>query len=76
MRVNNMDDLAVLEAHDLEQMQNYFKDQIKRVRRNNGDAGFFEVELSYVQRELEIREQREIFAQNLRRSGYYHENGV
>ena len=76
LKVNNMDDLAILEVHELDQMQNYFKDQIKRTRRNNSDASLFEVELSYVQRELEIREQREIYAENLRKTGYYDEMGV
>lgn len=76
MKVNNMDDLAILEVHELDHMQNYFKEQIKRARRNNGNTSFFEVELSYVQRELEIRGHREIYAENLRRSGYYNEMGV
>jgi len=76
LKVNNMDDLAILEVHELDHMQNYFKEQIKRARRNNGNTSFFEVELSYVQRELEIRGHREIYAENLRRSGYYNEMGV
>lgn len=76
LKVNNMDDLAILEVHELEQMQVRFKDQIRYARRNNDDTGPIEVELSYVQRELQIREQRERFAENLRRNGYYDEMGV
>lgn len=76
MRVHNMDDLAVLDTAELDQMQSRIKDQIRYIRRNGGDTGFAEVELSYIQRELQIREQREIFAQNLRRNGYYNEVGV
>ena len=72
MKINNMDDLALLETHDLEQMQNRFKDHIRYARRNGNGTEGLEVELSYVQRELQIREQREIFAEKFRRDGYRH----
>jgi antirestriction protein ArdC len=71
-----MDDLALLEVHELDQMQNRFKDQIRYMRRQGHDTSHAEVELSYVQRELEIREQREKFAENLRREGYQFEECV
>ena len=71
-----MDDLALLEVHELDQMQNRFKGQIRYMRRQGNDTSQAEVELSYVQRELEIREQREKFAENLRREGYQFEECV
>lgn len=76
MKINNMDDLALLETHDLEQMQNRFKDQIRYARRNGNSTEPIEVELSYVQRELQIRAQREVFAEKLRREGYHYEECV
>lgn len=71
-----MDDLALLEKHELDQMQNRFKDQIRYVRRNGNDTLPVEVELSYVQRELQIRDQRELFIEKLHREGYRYDDGV
>ena len=73
MKINNMDDLALLEIQDLEQMQMRYRDQIKHIRRHGGDTGPAEIELSYVQRELHIRELREIYSQNLHSSGFHEE---
>ena len=76
MKINNMDDLALFETHDLEQLQARYRDQIKHIRRHGGDTGPAEIELSYVQRELHIRELREISSQNFRNNGFHSDNYV
>lgn len=76
MKINNMDDLALFETQELEQMQSRYRDQIKHIRRHGGDTGYAEIELSYVQRELHIRELREISSQNFRNNGFQSANYV
>jgi DNA invertase Pin-like site-specific DNA recombinase len=71
-----MDDLALLETFELEHMQNRYKDQIRHARRAGDDTGYFETELSYVQRELHVREQRNIFLEKMYQQGYHPEMGV
>ena len=76
LKINTFDELALLEVHELETMQNRFKDQIRYARRNGGDTGLLEVELSYVQRELHIRELREKYVEKMNRDGYHYEDRV
>ena len=61
MRVGNFDELAVMETTDLERMQAVLRDRINQSRRNKSETKDLEVDLTYVQRELEIREIRSNF---------------
>jgi hypothetical protein len=61
MRVGNFDELAVMETTDLERMQAVLRDRINQARRNKSESKDLEVDLTYVQRELEIREIRSNF---------------
>ena len=76
MNINHMDDLAVAELSELEQLQGYYKDMIRQARRSGNDTQNFEIELNYVQRELHVREQREMYAENLRQSGFHFDIGI
>jgi hypothetical protein len=58
MNIGTSDDLAVMETADLERLQNILKDRIHQTRRNRGDSIPLEVDLTYVQRELEVRVRR------------------
>lgn len=61
MHVGTFDDLAVMETIDLERIQSVLRDRINQTRRNKSDTKELEVDLTYVQRELEIRENRAKF---------------
>ena len=61
MNVGTFDDLAVMETVDLERMQSILRDRINQARRNKAETKDLEVDLTYVQRELEIRENRAKF---------------
>lgn len=61
MHVGTFDDLAVMETIDLERIQSVLRDRINQARRNKSDTKELEVDLTYVQRELEIRENRAKF---------------
>ena len=61
MRVGNFDELAVMETTDLERMQAVLRDRSNQARRNKSESKDLEVDLTYVQRELEIREIRSNF---------------
>ena len=76
MKVYNMDDLALLETFELEHMENRFKDQIRHARRSGSSTDQLEVELSYVQRELHIRDWREAYLENMHHQGFQSEIGV
>ena len=71
-----MDDLAIVENYELESMQNRFKDQIKNARRRGESTEQAEIELSYVQREIDVRIQRERHVEKMRREGLLVEYGV
>lgn len=71
-----MDDLALLETFELEHMQNRFKDQIRHARRAGDDTGYLETELSYVQRELHIRDLRLAYLEKMDRQGFHPGAGV
>jgi hypothetical protein len=76
LNINTIDELALFELHDLEMLQARYKDQIRHTRRTGGNTGDLEVELSYVQRELHIRELRERYTEKMNRTGYREEAGV
>ena len=67
MKIGTSDDLARMETIDLERLQNIIKDRINQTRRNRGDSIPLEIDLTYVQRELNERARRaEWFAQTIR----------
>ncbi len=68
MRVGTFDELGMRELHELEQMQSFYKDRIRSGKRNGETTKHFEVELTYVQRELEIREKRALFVEKMNRA--------
>jgi hypothetical protein len=65
MNIGTSDDLARMETSDLERLQATLKDRINQARRRRDDSIPFEIDLTYVQRELTDRAKRaEWFAQN------------
>jgi hypothetical protein len=65
MNIGTSDDLARMETSDLERLQATLKDRINQARRRRDDSIPFEIDLTYVQRELTDRAKRsELFAQN------------
>jgi hypothetical protein len=65
LKVGTFDELGMRELHELEQMASYYKDKIRNGRRAGETTRQLEVELTYVQRELEIREKRALFAEKM-----------
>jgi hypothetical protein len=53
-----MDELAVKENHEIENLLNNIQDRIRSGRRNKQDTTRLEEDLCYVQREYDIRVQR------------------
>jgi len=76
MKINKMEELAVAEPYELEQLQNRYRDNIRYARRNGEDTEPYELELSYVQREIHIRHMREAAAENFNRASFHYENRV
>ena len=65
MNIGTSDDLARMETVDLERLQAILKDRINQARRRKDDSIPFEIDLTYVQRELTERVKRaEWFAQH------------
>lgn len=65
IKIVSSDELVYFEQHDLESRLSYIEDIIRRTRREKKDTEPFEVELCYVQRELEVRDLRNKFAQSI-----------
>lgn len=59
------DELVYFEQHELESRLTYIEDIIRRSRREKKETEPLEVELCYVQRELEVRDLRNKFAQSI-----------
>ena len=58
MKIGTMDELAVKENHEIENLLNSIQDRIRSGRRNKQDTTRLEEDLCYVQREYDIRVQR------------------
>lgn len=58
MKIGTIDDLALRENHELEQMLNTLQDRIRTARRNKVDTARLEEDFCYVQREYNIRVNR------------------
>jgi hypothetical protein len=76
MKINKMEDLAIAEPYELEHLQNRYRDNIRYARRNGEDTEAFELELSYVQREIHVRQLRDASAEKFNRSSFHYENRV
>jgi hypothetical protein len=53
-----MDDIAIKENHEIEQMLNFLQDKIRAGKRNKADTSKLEEDFCYVQREYDIRVSR------------------
>jgi hypothetical protein len=58
LKIGTMDELAVKENHEIENLLNNIQDRIRSGRRNKQDTTRLEEDLCYVQREYDIRVQR------------------
>ncbi len=64
MKIGTMDDLAVKENHEIEQILNHLQDRIRTGKRNRVDTSRLEEDFCYVQREYDIRVARSRFLEN------------
>lgn len=55
MKIGTMDDIAIKENHEIEQMLNFLQDKIRTGKRNKADTSKLEEDFCYVQREYDIR---------------------
>ena len=55
MKIGTMDDLAIKENHEIEQLLNVLQDKIRSGKRNKVDTAKLEEDFCYVQREYDIR---------------------
>lgn len=55
MRIGTMDDLAIKENHEIEQILNMLQERIRSGKRNKTDTSRLEEDFCYVQREYDIR---------------------
>lgn len=58
MKIGTMDDIAIKENHEIEQMLNFLQDKIRAGKRNKADTSKLEEDFCYVQREYDIRVSR------------------
>ncbi len=64
MKIGTMDELAVKENHEIEQILNNLQDRIRSGRRNKADTSRAEEDFCYVQREYDIRVNRSRLAKS------------
>ena len=64
MKIGTMDELAVKENHEIEQILNNLQDRIRSGRRNKADTSRVEEDFCYVQREYDIRVNRSRLAKS------------
>lgn len=55
MKIGTMDDIAIKENHEIEQMLNFLQEKIRTGKRNKADTSKLEEDFCYVQREYDIR---------------------
>jgi len=58
MKIGTMDDLAVKENHEIEQLLGSLQEKIRVGKRNKADTSRLEEDFCYVQREYDIRVNR------------------
>jgi len=58
LKIGTMDDIAIKENHEIEQMLNFIQDKIRSGKRNKADTSKLEEDFCYVQREYDIRVSR------------------
>jgi len=58
LKIGTMDDIAIKENHEIEQMLNFLQDKIRAGKRNKADTSKLEEDFCYVQREYDIRVSR------------------
>ncbi len=55
MKIGTIDELAIKENHEIEQILNVLTDKIRSAKRNKADTSRLEEDFCYVQREYDIR---------------------
>jgi hypothetical protein len=55
MKIGTIDELAIKENHEIEQILNVITDKIRSAKRNKADTSRLEEDFCYVQREYDIR---------------------
>lgn len=55
MKIGTIDELAIKENHEIEQILNVITDKIRNGKRNKADTSRLEEDFCYVQREYDIR---------------------
>ena len=55
MKIGTMDELALKENHEIEQILNTIQERIRNGKRNKADTARLEEDFCYVQREYDIR---------------------
>jgi hypothetical protein len=55
MKIGTIDELAIKENHEIEQILNVLTDKIRSAKRNKTDTSRLEEDFCYVQREYDIR---------------------
>lgn len=63
MKIGTMDDLAVRENHEIEQLLGTLQEKIRVGKRNKADTSRLEEDFCYVQREYDIRVARARWAE-------------
>lgn len=63
MKIGTMDDLAVRENHEIEQLLGTLQEKIRVGKRNKTDTSRLEEDFCYVQREYDIRVARARWAE-------------
>ena len=58
MKIGTMDDLAIKENHEIEQLLGSLQEKIRVGKRNKADTSRLEEDFCYVQREYDIRVNR------------------
>lgn len=58
MKIGTIDELAVRENHEIEQILNTLTEKIRQGKRNKADTSRLEEDFCYVQREYDIRVNR------------------
>ena len=58
LKIGTIEDIAIKENHEIEQMLNFLQDKIRSAKRNKADTSKLEEDFCYIQREYDIRVSR------------------
>jgi|3_EtaG_2_1085321.scaffolds.fasta_scaffold264688_2 hypothetical protein len=60
MKKNGLDELKMMDEYNLSRLLNYLEDRLTHEKRRGYKRDSLEIELCYVQREMEVRKHRKI----------------